>query len=36
MGCGICTVQCPEQAIEGTYNAAEVLAAASREKTKAA
>jgi ferredoxin len=36
IGCGICTAKCPVQAIDGTFNAAEVFAAAALKKTKAA
>jgi H+/Na+-translocating ferredoxin:NAD+ oxidoreductase subunit B len=36
IGCGICTAQCPVQAIDGTFNAAEVLASAAKSKEKAA
>jgi ferredoxin len=36
IGCGICTAKCPVQAIDGTFNAAEVFAAAAEKKEKAA
>jgi H+/Na+-translocating ferredoxin:NAD+ oxidoreductase subunit B len=35
IGCGICTAKCPVQAIGGTFNAAEVFAAAAEKKKKA-
>jgi ferredoxin len=35
IGCGICTAKCPVQAIDGTFNAAEVFAAAAAKKKKA-
>lgn len=35
-GCGICTAKCPVQAIDGTFNAAEVFAAMEKKKPKAA
>lgn len=34
IGCGICTAKCPVQAIEGTFNAQEVFAAAAAKKQK--
>jgi succinate dehydrogenase/fumarate reductase-like Fe-S protein len=36
VGCGICTAKCPVQAIDGTFTAAAVFAAAAAKKTKAA
>ncbi len=36
IGCGICTARCPVQAIDGTFNAQAVFAAAAAKKTKAA
>ncbi|MCI0469518.1 MAG: Fe-S cluster domain-containing protein [Nitrospirae bacterium] len=36
IGCGICTAKCPVQSIEGTFNTAEVLAAAAAKKKKTA
>ncbi len=35
VGCGICTAKCPIQAIDETFNAAEVFAAAEAKKKKA-
>jgi ferredoxin len=35
IGCGICTAKCPVYAIDGTFNAAEVFAAAAAKKKKA-
>lgn len=34
IGCGICTAKCPVQAIDGTFNAREVFAAAAAKKLK--
>lgn len=34
IGCGICTAKCPVQAIDGTFNAQEVFAAAAAKKAK--
>ncbi len=34
IGCGICTAKCPVQAINGTFNAQEVFAAAAAKKAK--
>ncbi len=34
IGCGICTAKCPTQAIDGTFNAQEVFAAAAAKKAK--
>jgi electron transport complex protein RnfB len=34
IGCGICTAKCPVQAIDGTFNAQEVFAAAAAKKMK--
>jgi Na+-translocating ferredoxin:NAD+ oxidoreductase RNF subunit RnfB len=34
IGCGICTAKCPVQAIDGTFNAQEVFAAAAAKKQK--
>lgn len=34
IGCGICTAKCPVQAIDGTFNAKEVFAAAAAKKQK--
>jgi Pyruvate/2-oxoacid:ferredoxin oxidoreductase delta subunit len=34
IGCGICTAKCPVQAIDGTFNASEVFAAAAAKKQK--
>ncbi len=34
IGCGICTAKCPVQAIDGTFNAREVFAAAAAKKAK--
>jgi electron transport complex protein RnfB len=34
IGCGICTAKCPVQAIDGTFNAPEVFAAAAAKKAK--
>jgi len=34
IGCGICTAKCPVQAIDGTFNAREVFAAAAAKKQK--
>ena len=34
IGCGICTAKCPVQAIDGTFNALEVFAAAAAKKQK--
>jgi Na+-translocating ferredoxin:NAD+ oxidoreductase RNF subunit RnfB len=36
IGCGICTAKCPTQAIDGTFNAQEVFAAAAAKKAKQA
>jgi Na+-translocating ferredoxin:NAD+ oxidoreductase RNF subunit RnfB len=36
IGCGICTARCPVQAIDGTFNAQAVFAAAAAKKAKAA
>jgi Pyruvate/2-oxoacid:ferredoxin oxidoreductase delta subunit len=36
IGCGICTARCPVQAIDGTFNASEVFAAAAEKKKKKA
>ncbi len=36
VGCGICTAKCPTQAIDGTFNAVEVFAAAAAKKAKQA
>jgi ferredoxin len=36
IGCGICTAKCPVQAINGTFNASEVFAAAAKKKQKTA
>lgn len=36
IGCGICTAKCPVQAIDGTFNAQEVFAAAAAKKAKQA
>lgn len=36
IGCGICTAKCPVQSIDGTFNAAEVFAAAAEKKKKKA
>jgi len=36
IGCGICTAKCPTQAIDGTFNAQEVFAAAIAKKAKQA
>jgi Na+-translocating ferredoxin:NAD+ oxidoreductase RNF subunit RnfB len=36
IGCGICTAKCPVQAIDGTFNAQEVFAAAAAKKAKKA
>jgi len=36
IGCGICTAKCPVLAIDGTFNALSVFAAAEKDKTKAA
>lgn len=34
IGCGICTAKCPVQAIDGTFNAQEIFAAAAAKKAK--
>ena len=32
IGCGICTAKCPVQAIDGTFNAAQVFEEAAKKK----